>query len=188
MKDKTGNINDGFASKLKNYEAPEAPEVWEDIAIGVKRKMFYRFSWYYFNIYYLATIIFAATLITGLFITHKPNSPKEDKTSSDTIRSIVTGDSSSTSNKVQKPIKVTIFEKPIPNKHMTDSFENRITITPVNINNQPIATPQKDDDGILSKKDSSTTKEIKKPVVFIRKRDTIIDIDTIKTYKRKKRR
>jgi hypothetical protein len=81
-----------------------------------------------------------------------------------------------------------------PKKGSTKSKVDSMPPTPNNIHvnltdTSTIFLPKKDSTPSVPKKDFTSTKiELKKPMVIIRKRDTIIDIDTIQTIKRRKRR
>lgn len=177
-----------YATKLRNFEADETPEVWNGVASGVRKKLFFIFRWNYFNVYYLIVAISTVAIAVTLLFTNKAYTTNESAAIIDTIQ---TKDSAgyvlqqSDDYPMQDEAKAIVKNKE----------ENNSTL-PVNTKDIPakdkaelqISPEPKTDSFQIVKSDIDSVKPVIKKPVVIRKRDTIVDIDTIKTYKKKRRR
>jgi hypothetical protein len=193
------DIGDLYKDEYSELKADPDRAVWDSIEFEVEEKKFYRFIWNQFNIYYLSSIVLFSALAIFSFVRVVSYNGAQPTLNSIYIPQDSIANESSPST--DKSLSVKEKENSIPS---IKSIVRKNTISPLN-ENRDLSSEKGQEDvhaqslGKLEVKDSLVVpmlppsvvpvpvkKEPKRRVVIIEQRDTIIQIDTLKSKKRRK--
>ncbi len=189
MKEKEHKIDKLFKEKLSNMEIPLEEDYWPLIEKNINpSSSFYRFGWKHFNIYSSSFILLLA-LIGALFLIDKPekketektttpfienNGLPKDKDSSDTEKSSLPNENNSFF-KLNKQNKKNLPVGPSP-----EAVNDSVTLP----EKENIITPPV----IIEPSETNTQKlQPKKKAIYVVQQDTIIEKDTVKVRRKKRK-
>jgi cytoskeletal protein RodZ len=181
-------LKDIFSNKLTDYKATPDPEQWTALQKDLKKKRFFRFGFWHFNIYQIAFLLAALCLLTFAIVYRNSTSNDTPPAAVNTNDSLPANDSTvditspteeketdditkKETNKIHNNTKQ-IPDAPILNEPIEDNLNVPIVET-------PIVT-----DTIKPKQEE---KAIAPQTTLPKKKITIIEIDTVKVKKRRKK-
>ena len=187
MSNKEQNMEKVLGSKMKAFEAENTPDLWNEIDSGVKKKLFFQFNYDRVNIYYIGGIPLLALAIYLFLGKQEENNQKintinqteyQEKNSAPVIETNKTGtikESVTTSSQNIKQDNKEVKTKQID----PDNNKGREVFETKNLLADTLST---------NPKDTSDQKNLISPskkIVYIRKRDTIVKTNIIKSKKKR---
>jgi hypothetical protein len=186
LEHKEHKIDKLFKEKLSNTEIPLKEDYWPLIEKNIASHSFYRFGWKHINIYN-SSFLLLLVLLGSIILFNRPEKPEIKKTESQIIKK----DTLNNSNNIPFPVESTTKTK--KNNPSTNNKENASTL---------IETPQESvKDSVGLRIEDATTKPVntepekinsqdhqaKKRIIYVVQQDTIIEKDTIKVRRKRKK-
>lgn len=183
-------ILNGLSSKGAAIEE----DYWDEFEIRLKKRMFNKFSWNRFNIYYLTVIGLSIVTVAIALITFLSSPQIQENTNN--FKEILYSDSLKVQDQEEVPLKKTdimLEDNNIINKKEGRTNNNSIQVSTSNVDIKMdafIEDTLNNNTAKITQADTLNTSLQpviikRKSVVYISKRDTIINCDTVKVKKRK---